>query len=62
MANHRTGFLRPFAFAATIRASVGVISEANAHPLNSDQLGPDASPYVVAAVNGDVDNYRELTD
>jgi glucosamine--fructose-6-phosphate aminotransferase (isomerizing) len=42
-------------------ASVGIISEANAHPLNSDEDGYDG-PYVVAALNGDVDNYAELRD
>jgi glucosamine--fructose-6-phosphate aminotransferase (isomerizing) len=40
-------------------ASVGVISEANAHPLNSEELDA-AAPYVVAALNGDVDNHAEL--
>ncbi|MET0895789.1 MAG: SIS domain-containing protein [Acidimicrobiia bacterium] len=40
-------------------ASVGVISEANAHPLNQEE--PDRSgPYVVGALNGDVDNYLDL--
>ncbi|MGH2943123.1 MAG: SIS domain-containing protein, partial [Solirubrobacteraceae bacterium] len=48
-------------------ASVGVISEANAHPLNGEQIAAGevtrrADPYVIAAVNGDVDNYRELSD
>lgn len=55
-------------------ASVGVISEANAHPLNSDEILPQRratpadkrtetiTPYVVAAVNGDVDNYTGLRD
>ena len=42
-------------------ASVGIISEANAHPLNSDEEGLDG-PYVTAALNGDVDNYAELRD
>ena len=42
-------------------ASVGIISEANAHPLNSDLLG-EHTPYVVGAINGDVDNYAELLD
>jgi glucosamine--fructose-6-phosphate aminotransferase (isomerizing) len=42
-------------------ASVGIISEANAHPLNSDEDGIDG-PYVTAALNGDVDNYAELRD
>ena len=40
-------------------ASVGIISEANAHPLASDEPGHD-NPYVVAALNGDVDNYADL--
>jgi glucosamine--fructose-6-phosphate aminotransferase (isomerizing) len=42
-------------------ASVGIISEANAHPLNSDEEGIEG-PYVTAALNGDVDNYAELRD
>ena len=41
-------------------ASVGIISEANAHPLNQEELGRRAAPYVVAALNGDVDNYADL--
>ena len=44
-------------------ASVGIISEANAHPLNSDELESAAnqqSSYVAAALNGDVDNYADL--
>lgn len=42
-------------------ASVGLISEANAHPLNSEELGAAGScPYVIGALNGDVDNYPEL--
>ena len=40
-------------------ASVGIISEANAHPLNSELLG-EQTRYVVGAINGDVDNYAEL--
>lgn len=42
-------------------ASVGIISEPNAHPVNSEELdeGPDG-PYVVAALNGDVDNHADL--
>ncbi|MGB0615058.1 MAG: SIS domain-containing protein [Acidimicrobiales bacterium] len=40
-------------------ASIGIISEPNAHPLNSELL--DASgPYVVGALNGDVDNFADL--
>ncbi len=48
-------------------ASVGMISEANAHPLNHEEVdgdsppqGGDSAPNVVAAVNGDIDNYLEL--
>ena len=41
-------------------ASVGVISQANAHPLNSDEVGMEPGPYVTAALNGDVDNYLQL--
>ncbi|MEW6476067.1 MAG: SIS domain-containing protein [Actinomycetota bacterium] len=41
-------------------ASVGLISEANAHPLNSEEQGRDHAPYVAAALNGDVDNHVEL--
>jgi glucosamine--fructose-6-phosphate aminotransferase (isomerizing) len=41
-------------------ASVGLVSEANAHPINQLETGRDDFPYVVAAVNGDVDNYEDL--
>jgi glucosamine--fructose-6-phosphate aminotransferase (isomerizing) len=56
-------------------ASVGIISQANAHPLNSDEVGgiPDAhvpdthvpdthvpDTYVTAVLNGDVDNFADL--
>jgi glucosamine--fructose-6-phosphate aminotransferase (isomerizing) len=41
-------------------ASVGLISEANAHPLNSREVDRSDGPYVVAALNGDVDNHAEL--
>ncbi len=41
-------------------ASVGLISEANAHPLNSEEQGRGQAPYVAAALNGDVDNHLEL--
>jgi glucosamine--fructose-6-phosphate aminotransferase (isomerizing) len=43
-------------------ASVGTISEPNAHPLNSDEPGRSAAPYVVAALNGDIDNYAALEE
>ena len=42
-------------------ASVGLISEPNAHPVNSDELDATTnSPYVVAALNGDVDNHADI--
>ena len=44
-------------------ASVGIISEPNTHPLNSvevEQPGGVVAPYVVAALNGDVDNHADL--
>jgi glucosamine--fructose-6-phosphate aminotransferase (isomerizing) len=41
-------------------ASVGVISQANAHPLNSDEVDRVAGPYVTAVLNGDVDNFADL--
>ncbi len=40
-------------------ASIGIISESNAHPLNSELLS-ETGPYVVAALNGDVDNFADL--
>ena len=40
-------------------ASVGVISEANAHPLNQEETERDGA-YVVGVLNGDVDNYLDL--
>jgi glucosamine--fructose-6-phosphate aminotransferase (isomerizing) len=41
-------------------ASVGIISEPNAHPLNSEQTDNDSWPYVTAALNGDVDNFADI--
>ncbi|MGH9138534.1 MAG: SIS domain-containing protein, partial [Acidimicrobiales bacterium] len=45
-------------------ASVGIISQANAHPLNSEEEGrpatADPAPYVIGALNGDVDNHADL--
>ena len=43
-------------------ASVGAISEANAHPLNGEEIGAADEPYVVAAINGDIDNHADLRD
>ena len=43
-------------------ASVGIISQANAHPVNSDEEEPpgDRAPFVNAALNGDIDNFADL--
>ncbi len=41
-------------------ASVGIISEPNAHPLNSEELDRVDGPYCIAALNGDVDNFGDL--
>ena len=43
-------------------ASVGIISQANAHPVNHEEEGPSSEPYVAAVLNGDVDNFAELRD
>jgi glutamine---fructose-6-phosphate transaminase (isomerizing) len=44
-------------------ASVGIISEPNCHPLNNEELeqpGGATPPYVIAALNGDVDNHADI--
>ncbi|HEY7107643.1 MAG TPA: SIS domain-containing protein [Acidimicrobiia bacterium] len=41
-------------------ASVGSITEANAHPLNQEEPDRDGAPYVIGALNGDVDNFADL--
>ena len=43
-------------------ASVGIISEPNCHPLNSEEVesGYETGPYLVGALNGDVDNHADL--
>jgi glucosamine--fructose-6-phosphate aminotransferase (isomerizing) len=41
-------------------ASVGIISEPNAHPLEAFEVDGPHEPYVVAALNGDVDNHLDL--
>ena len=40
-------------------ASIGVISEPNAHPQSSDELA-FAQPFATAVLNGDVDNHADL--
>jgi glucosamine--fructose-6-phosphate aminotransferase (isomerizing) len=64
----RTALARPGAQVAVLAhtrwASVGIISEPNTHPLNSEEMeapaGAADAPYVVAALNGDVDNHADL--
>jgi glutamine---fructose-6-phosphate transaminase (isomerizing) len=41
-------------------ASVGIISEANAHPVIHEEETGSTGPYVAAALNGDVDNHADL--
>ncbi|MCB1249717.1 MAG: SIS domain-containing protein [Acidimicrobiales bacterium] len=41
-------------------ASVGIISQPNAHPLNAEELDGRDGPYLTAALNGDVDNFADL--
>lgn len=41
-------------------ASVGMINEANAHPLNSELADNPSLPYAIGALNGDVDNHTDL--
>lgn len=41
-------------------ASVGIISEPNAHPVNSEETGGSGSLVSVAVLNGDVDNHVDL--
>ncbi|MDE0580664.1 MAG: SIS domain-containing protein [bacterium] len=41
-------------------ASVGMINEANAHPLNSELSADSVQPYAIGVLNGDVDNHTDL--
>src|SRR6266498_2131416 len=52
---------RALVLAHTRWASVGLINQANAHPLDQEEDGdPTQRPYAVGVLNGDVDNYLEL--
>jgi glutamine---fructose-6-phosphate transaminase (isomerizing) len=53
---------RALVLAHTRWASVGLINQANAHPLNQEEEGerPAGRPDAVAVLNGDVDNHLEL--
>src|SRR6266542_1555369 len=51
---------RALVLAHTRWASVGLINQANAHPLDQEEDGdPTQRPYAVGVLNGDVDNYLE---
>jgi glucosamine--fructose-6-phosphate aminotransferase (isomerizing) len=41
-------------------ASVGIISQANAHPLEQAETTGGAEPHVIGVLNGDVDNHHDL--
>ncbi len=41
-------------------ASVGIISQPNTHPLNHEEAPARPGPYVIGALNGDVDNHHDL--
>src|SRR5699024_5419749 len=41
-------------------ASVGSVSEPNAHPVNSDEQDRAGDPYVAAVLNGDIENFADL--
>jgi glucosamine--fructose-6-phosphate aminotransferase (isomerizing) len=55
-----SSLVRCTVLAHTRWASVGVISQPNAHPLNSEEPGRPTAPYLTAALNGDVDNHADL--
>ncbi|MEY4675429.1 MAG: hypothetical protein RL148_3213 [Planctomycetota bacterium] len=50
----------PLVLAHTRWASIGIISEPNAHPLNEQEVGTSHQHAVLAVLNGDVDNHEEL--
>jgi glutamine---fructose-6-phosphate transaminase (isomerizing) len=52
---------RALVLAHTRWASVGMISEANAHPLSSEEEDKASAPLVVGALNGDIDNFADLS-
>ena len=51
---------RTTVLAHTRWASVGIISEPNAHPVNGEEVDSAAGTVSVAVLNGDVDNHADL--
>ncbi len=51
---------RAMVLAHTRWASVGIISEPNAHPVSDEELDGRIRPFTSAVLNGDVDNYGDL--
>ena len=41
-------------------ASIGIISQPNAHPVDSLEVDGAPGPYVTATLNGDVDNFADV--
>jgi glucosamine--fructose-6-phosphate aminotransferase (isomerizing) len=41
-------------------ASIGIISQPNAHPVDSLEVDGTPGPFITAALNGDVDNFADL--
>lgn len=39
---------------------MGVISEENTHPLDSNETDSESSQFVVGVLNGDIDNHAQL--
>jgi len=56
----RTDGVESLVLGHTRWASVGIISQPNAHPLNHEEVGDADGPYVIGALNGDVDNHHDL--